>query len=222
MPENEPAVMVILHRILLLMRLLLFFVFLSTTTQAQLYERHYKISSDGENIGYLIARQRAEGDMVHYEITSEVTTSLVFRINLNTEIQASYEDGVLRNASATTYLNGNVHSDTKVRKTPDGYTVVKDGHETKIYASEIRFSSAKLYFHEPKEVGRSLAESGGILKKLEEVGEKKYALYAEGNESEKSVYTFSSDQGLYQIDATHARIADLKITRVRNVNEAAE
>ena len=185
----------------------------------QTYERHYKITSNNDKVGYLIARQKVEGDMTHYELISQVDTRLLIRINLDTEIHSSYENGVLQYSSSTTYLNGNVHTNTEIIKQDGSYMVRKDEHSMKIFESEILLSASKLYFNEPGEEAKLISESEGVIKQLEKTGDKKYTLTTSGNKNEKSVYTYSSDQGLYQIEVQRAHLPDIRIKRVRNANE---
>lgn len=189
---------------------------------SQVYERHYEILADDEKVGYLIARQKVDGDMTHYEIISQVDARMLVRINLDTEINAGFEDGVLQYSSSTTYLNGNVHSNAELNKQKETYMLRKDEHSLKIFEPEILLSSSKLYFHEPDEETKVFSESEGIIKQIEKTGEKNYTLTTTGNKKEKSVYSYSSDQGLYQIEVKRNFLPNLRIKRVRNINEADE
>jgi len=190
--------------------------------EAQVYERHFKINSDGTDIGVLMAVKRVSGDISQYELESEVSTTLRFRVNLVNKIQANFEGEVLMHSSSTTYLNGEVFSKTEIQKTADGYSVKKDGHETKIFDAAISFSSAKLYFQEPGESVKTLSESEGYMKSLEKVGDKKYELRVEGNKTDAAIYSYSSDQGLHQIAVEQKQLPDLKISGIRHADEMEE
>lgn len=202
--------------------IVLLFMLFTFCSGAQVYERHYKVHSEGEDIGSVIARKRVEGDVTHYEVNSKVSTNLVHDIDLVIRIQAGYEGGVLRHSSSTTYLNGDILSSTFVQKKSENYDVTKDGHRTKIYLPEIKMSSAKLYFQEPEKESSSLSEMEGIMKSLENVGDKKYELKIKGDKRYSGVYTFSSDQGLYQIQVNGKQIPEMKITGIRHTDQLEE
>jgi hypothetical protein len=199
--------------------LIIFLLLISSLTEGQVYVGHYKITSDKKDVGYIIATKKDEGNVIQYEISSDVSIRIIFKIQMTNEIQAVFKDGILVYSSSTLYLNGNVYSDTKIEKGDGFYTVVKDDHETKIYSDGIRSSSAKLYFHEPIGESTSLSETEGEMKEVDLQGIRKYALTENENSRSVSTYIYSPEGGLDDIELVRPYVPELYIYRVKDVSE---
>ena len=199
--------------------LVLFFLVITIILDAQVYERRYNITSDGKDVGHLIATKKDEGRIIKYEISSDVTVRILFKIQMTNEIQAVFKDGILIYSSATLYLNGNVYSDAKIEKGNGFYTVEKDGHETKIYSDGIRSSSAKLYFYEPLGEDVSLSETEGEIKDVDIQGVKKYILTEGGSDRSVSTYIYSDSDGLHHIKLVRPFVPELYIYRVKDISQ---
>jgi hypothetical protein len=201
------------------MKSAIFVIFLSISVilEGQVYETNYEITSDEKDVGHLIATMKEEGNVVKYEISSDVTIRILFKIEMTNEIQAVFKDGILIYSSATLYLNGNVYSDTKIEKGNGFYSVLKDDHETKIYSEAIRSSSAKLYFKEPIGEGTSLSETEGEMKEVDLQGIRKYALTENGNSRSVSTYIYSREEGILErIKLVRPYVPELHIYRVED------
>ncbi|MFT4772689.1 MAG: hypothetical protein ACI9D1_002728, partial [Cryomorphaceae bacterium] len=96
--------------------LLIILLLIASFAEGQAYEGHYKVTSDKKDVGYIVATKKDEGNVVKYEISSDVSIRILFKIQMTNEIQAVFKDGILIYSSATLYLNGNVYSDTKIEK----------------------------------------------------------------------------------------------------------
>jgi hypothetical protein len=199
--------------------LLIFLVLIASFAEGQAYEGHYKITSDKKDVGYIVATKKDEGNVVKYEISSDVSIRILFKIQMTNEIQAVFKDGILIYSSATLYLNGNVYSDTKIEKGNGLYTIEKDGHETKIYSDGIRSSSAKLYFHEPIGESMSLSETEGEMKEVDLEGLRKYALTENENSRSVSTYIYSPEGALDRIELVRPYVPELYIYRVKDASE---
>ena len=199
--------------------LIIFLLLIAGLANGQVYERHYKITSDKKDVGYLTATKRHDGNVTKFEISSDVTIRILFKVQMTNKIQAVFEDGVLQYSTATLYINGSVYSDTRIKKGNGFYTIEKDGRQRKINTREIRSSSAKLYFHEPIGEEISLSETEGEIKELDIQGVQKYALSENGNERSVSTYIYSSDQGLNQIEVVRPFVPELYIYRVKNLSD---
>lgn len=202
--------------------LIVLFLLASGLLEGQVYKGHYKITSDKDEVGQLVATKKKEGDLVKYEISSDVTVRILFKVQMTSEIQAVFRNEVLIYSSATLYLNGKVYSDTKIERGNGFYTVNKDGHETKIYSHEIRSSSAKLYFHEPIGEEFSLSETEGEMKTVDIQGIKNYALTQDRNDRSVSTYIYREGEGLNRIRLVRPYVPELYVYRVDDLSELDE
>ncbi|MCZ4409954.1 hypothetical protein O3Q51_14125 [Cryomorphaceae bacterium 1068] len=196
--------------------LIIFLLLIVGLANGQVYKRHYKITSDKKDVGYLTATKRHDGNVTKFEISSDVTIRVLFKVQMTNKILAVFEDGVLQYSTAILYVNGSIYSDTRIKKGNGFYTIEKDGRESKIYAGEIRSSSAKLYFHEPIGEEISLSETEGEIKELDIQGVQKYALSENGSERSVSTYIYSPNEGLNQIEVIRPFVPELYIYRVRD------
>ncbi|MEM9052655.1 MAG: DUF6134 family protein [Bacteroidota bacterium] len=194
--------------------LLVFAICFGVSVFGQVEKGFFRVTSDDDEVGHLTANKKIDGEVTTYEISSEVTVRVVFKLRMTNEIQAVFKEGVLIYSSATLYLNDKVYSDTRIEKKQGFYTVIKDGHETKIFQSAIRSSSAKLYWQQPISESVSLSETEGEMKDLDIQGFQKYALTADGSERSVSTYIYSETQGLSRINVVRPWVPELEIFRV--------
>lgn len=197
--------------------LIICFLLISGFLEGQVHKRHYQITSDKKEVGYLLATKSDEGNIIKFGISSDVSIRILFKIQMTNEIQAVFEKGILIYSSATLYLNGSVYSSTQIEKGDGFYTVEKDGHKTKLFTDAIRSSSAKLYFHEPLGEATSLSETEGEMKDVDLQGVGKYALTENGNSKSVSTYIYSPSEGLDRIKLVRPYVPQLFIYRVENV-----
>jgi hypothetical protein len=196
----------------------LLFVFSFFFGHSQVYTRNYEIKAGDNVIGNVRAVKHDEGSVVQYDVTSEVKYKLLFTIEVSYKVQASYKDGKLVSSSATVYLNGDIQNTVDIEKTGDHYTVVKDGHTTRIY-QDINFSSAKLYFSRPDEIKSVLSETEGRLMNLSKTADEKFKLRDPEKSSSLNTYDYSSDQGLHSIEIERRLFPTLKLYHVRQPEE---
>lgn len=185
---------------------------------AQVYTRNYEVKSSDKRVGEVTAVKHADGELVQYDITSDVYMTLIFQIHVSYKVQANFKDGVLVSSSATVYLNEKVQNQVDVLRTGDHYTVTKDGHKTRIYG-DIKFSSAKLYFSRPDDVKKVFSETGGEIKDLVKTSDGKFRLKNPEKESEVNTYKYSSDQGLHSVKIERSLFPDIELVHVREPGE---
>ncbi len=188
---------------------------LSMSCFGQTYKRNFTITSDDKQVGIMSATRSEEGDFVQYDVSSEVSMTILFKISVSYKVQATYKNDLLVASSATVYLNGDVQNDVNVERTGDHYTVTADGHTTRIY-EDIRWSSAKLYFNKPVGAKKVLSETDGLLKNISELANGDFRLKDPEKESNVNTYNYSSDQGLNSIDLQRALLPDLLIRSARD------
>ena len=76
-------------------------------------------------------------------------------------------------SSLTTYVNGKIHSTSSVTKAGDFYTVNHEGELTK-RLKRITYSSAMLYFSEPKGLNSIFSEFECVDNVIKSIGENEY------------------------------------------------
>lgn len=191
-------------------------ILVSLSANAQTYLRNYDIETNDQIIGGVTATQTVNGDYREYSITAKVTMTTVFEVNLEYKVQAIFQNQNLVSSSSTIYLNNQVQSTTSCERTGNHYTIVKDGHSTKIY-DPITWSSAKLFFNKPQDVRKAFSETEGIMKNLSTTADGKFILRDPDNTDNTNTYTFSSPQGLHAILFKRQLLPELTITGVREL-----
>lgn len=186
------------------------------SANAQIYLRNYEISSGDKVIGGISVTRTPEGEYVRYDVTSEASMRVLFMVNVSYKVQAIYKNDILVSSSATVYLNGNVQNNVICERTGDHYTVVADGHTTKIY-EDIKWTSARLYFNKPQDTKKIFSETDGIFKNLSETADGKFKSRDPEKEAIVNTYTYSSDQGLQSIILERPLMPTLKVTGVREI-----
>lgn len=186
------------------------------SANAQTYLRNYKVESSDELVGKISATRSVEGDYIQYEVNSHVEMTILFKVEVDYKLQATYKEGVLVSSSATVYLNGRTQENMNCEREGDHYTLVSDGHTTRIY-EDIKWSSAKLYFDKPDDVRKVFSETDGSFKNLSKTADGKYLLKDPQQDANVNTYTYSSEQGLHRIIIERRLLPTLKVTGAREV-----
>lgn len=198
----------------------LLLLLISQQVYGQVYSRSYEVKSGDKRVGEIHATKHASGEVVQYEVTSDVYMTLLFSIHVSYKVQANFKEGVMVSSSATVYINDRVQNDVNVERTGDHYTVEMDGHTTRIY-EDIKFSSAKLYFSKPGEnIKQVFSETNGIMKTLTETADGNFRLKDPDSNSSVNTYNYSSEQGLHSIVIERSLFPTLDVKHVREPREA--
>ena len=199
--------------------LILCLLLFSNSLFSQVYSRSYEVKSGDKRVGEIHATKHASGEVVQYEVSSDVYMTMLFSIHVSYKVQANFKEGVMVSSSATVYINDRVQNDVNVERTGDHYTVEMDGHTTRIY-EDIKFSSAKLYFDKPEDIKQIFSETNGIMKPLTETADGKFRLKDPDSKSSVNTYTYSSEQGLHSIIIERSLFPTLEVKHVREPREA--
>ena len=199
--------------------LLFSFLFVSTCLLGQVYTRSYEVKSGDKRVGEINATKHVSGEVVQYEVTSDVYMTMIFSIHVSYKVQANFKEGVMVSSSATVYINDRVQNKVDAERTGDHYTVNIDGHTSRIY-EDITFSSAKLYFSKPEKIKEVFSETNGIMKNLSETADGNFRLKDPDKDSSVNTYTYSSEQGLHSIVIERSLFPTLNVSHVRSPREA--
>jgi len=199
--------------------LILSLILLGNTLFGQVYSRNFEVKSGDKRVGEIHATKHASGEVVQYEVSSDVYMTMLFSIHVSYKVQANFKEGVMVSSSATVYINDRVQNDVNVVRTGDHYTVEMDGHTTRIY-DDIKFSSAKLYFSKPEDIKKVFSETNGIMKTLTETADGNFRLKDPDSNSSVNTYSYSSEQGLHSIIIERSLFPTLEVKHVREPREA--
>lgn len=198
-----------------------FLLCLSLGIQAQTYVRNFEAKASGDQVGKVKATKTVDGNIIQYQVESEIKIKVLIPVNVIYKAQASYNEGVLMSSSASVYINGVLQNSVITEKSGSYYTIVEDQHTTKLY-EEIKFSTAKMYFTKPVDQREVFSESEGIMKPMVKTSDDKYKVKDPENEDNITVYGYSSDQGVNDIVISKSLLPDVKLKHVREVELETE
>lgn len=188
---------------------------LSGTLPAQDVSRHYDVMSGDKTVGIVHARKYVEGESTRYDVISEVTMSLIFKVHVSYKVSAVYRYNALQASTATIYLNGSVKNQIDVIRRNGYYDVVIDGAMSRIDGN-ITASSATLYFEKPPLPSQVFSETSGILKPLTTMADGRLLLQDPNRDSEINRYLYHGDNLLKTIDIERFLFPSLVLHHVRD------
>ncbi len=136
---------------------------------------NYKIESNGTYIGNLSATKTVKEGITQIKVVSAVKVKLFLFIDFKYILNCSYRNGEMIQSSLVTYVNGKIHSTSNVKKKSNYYNINHEGDNFKRYEN-IRFSSAMLYFTEPKGIGSIFSEFECVDNSIKGIAPNEYQL----------------------------------------------
>ncbi len=139
------------HRLQLIIAglLLLLLAIIPVLSKAQPCQLNYKIIKGGDEIGWLTLEKKVQGNTCSMLMVSEVSTRMIFQINVSTKETAAFEDGKLIFSSQYRKTNGNTKVDKQTRFVIDKYEVVRNGKKQDLDFHFIGTNLLSMYFNEP-------------------------------------------------------------------------
>jgi hypothetical protein len=157
---------------------------ISLKTQAQ--ERHaYEITLAGFTIGEMEATKLYKQDTAVYLLKSEVSFWLFGRINVDYLTEVKYHNGQFVRSTVSSSTNrGNFLS--RIWLQDEVYEVRANSYryelDTQVH-EEIDYSAVRLFFEEPKDISKMMAENYGQFCMVTSLGEGMYDTLVEGNKN---------------------------------------
>lgn len=136
--------------------------------------RTFSIVHKGDVIGELVATKTYTGSAINYTSASDVSTRIVMRVNVNSRLAATFQDGRLVESSANVQVNNRSKANSLTRWTGQEYAFYEYGEQENTIASSIQHSAIMLFFEEPADLSRIYAEQEGTFHTVRKVGEHSY------------------------------------------------
>lgn len=151
------------------------FIFLVTSSlwgQSLIYD----VIRNGESMGVTKVNRRVQNDIISYELITQTEFRILFKFEVEYELEESFQGSVLTTGSGFNTLNGSRQKTTKLNKKDRFYELIIDGIHTKIDEVEIRDSVSEVYFEEPYHNKEVFSAYFGRYLTFEKMGEHKYKL----------------------------------------------
>lgn len=158
------------------MRLITVLIYLVYSFDGFSQNYQYAVKLRGKEIGTIQATATADGDKLIYQVNSNTSVSMLYKLTYTSSIEAIYKSDELQKASSISYQNGKIKDNRKVRKTEAGYSIISAANEETKYKLPIRHSVAQLYFKEPVGVNRTFSETQGAFCNLTNMSNHVYKL----------------------------------------------
>ena len=199
------------HKIYILLLLAGYICTSANTVSAQREDKtiKYGIIVLGTNIGELSVNQHKTKDEIVVEALTKVDVKIVFHYKVQFYQKSIYRNKELYSSHIQTLKNGEVHSDTWLKKNGNNYLLIKKG-DTTIIKDKIAYSGSMLYFDEPVNTSTMYLEINGEKNSIKEIANHIYLLTDNDNQ-EKSKYTYKN--GILQRSEIKHAIADIYVER---------
>lgn len=154
--------------------------------KAQAQERHaYEITLAGFTIGEMEATKMYDEDTAIYLLKSEVSFWLFGRVNVDYMTEVKYHNGQFIQSTVKSNTNRG-HFLSKIWREDEVYEVRANSYkyelETQVH-EDINYSAVKLFFEEPMDISKMMAENYGQFCHVTSLGEGLYDTQVEGNKN---------------------------------------
>ncbi|MCI4443773.1 MAG: hypothetical protein JHC39_09780 [Lentimicrobium sp.] len=129
--------------------LLLLMLIIPMVSNAQYLQLNYKITRNGNEIGWLRLEKSTVGNKSDLLLVSEVKTKVVFPITVCAKESASFEGGKLIHSSQNRKTNGSTNLDKQTKLIANEYEVSENGEKERLSFPTINENLLWLYFQEP-------------------------------------------------------------------------
>lgn len=167
---------------------LIFLLLVLAPTSAFSQQHTYSVIKGNKKIGSLSVTRANEQNKIKYSIWSEARTGFILNIKINVLIEEWFEKGELVHSKFIRKVNGIEIINNEVEKFKDIYTLKQKGDYTKTLSSDIKYTTASMYFIEPVNMPFVYSENYQQLIQVIDFGKNKYLVeFPDGN---RSYYTY--------------------------------
>ncbi|MCG7857153.1 hypothetical protein MD537_09245 [Flavihumibacter sediminis] len=159
-----------------LILLLLLFLSFTVTMQGQRIQRTYQALHNGKEVGEMVFTQEASNNTVNYNLVSSIAATMLFRITVQSNEEASFENESLVQSSIHRKVNGQVKLNHAISRQKDGYFLQKKSSAEKLNLSEISFNILKLYAQEPFRIREVFSDTYSRMISISQVAADCYAI----------------------------------------------
>lgn len=164
---------------------LVFFVFSYATAQ----RLEYDVIRNDESMGTTLVNRTNANGKVTYLLNTQTEFRVIFKFEVEYELEESFQNGVLTSGRAFNTLNGSTQKKTELAKKAGLYSLIIDGIHTEIHEKEITNSVSELYFEEPYDGKEVFSAYFGRYLTFDKIGEHVYKLVSPDGTNE---YTYEN------------------------------
>lgn len=159
--------------------------------QKHLYSVH---RGGGKEIGEITASLTEYLHTQTYEILSSVSFRILWkRYHRTTNNLVVYAGGSMETSYSRVYMNNDLEDSTAINQEHNNYHVFQYPHKSYIlYSTDLRFSTAKLYFQEPEGIQEVYSERFLQYCRLEAQEDHRYKLYLP--DGKVNYYTYEDNE----------------------------
>ena len=185
------------------MKQILFFIslLLSFATTAQTV--NLDVMMGDKKIGDITATKIAKGKTATETLTSKVSVTLLFAVNVESHINSEFKEGKLVKTEAV--RTSNIKTENKKTTVAwDGhqYTITKESGEPETLNTPVTYTLLDLYLAEPTGITQVFSEQGAHYLPLTMLEKHRYQLQI--NDSKKDTYQYDEKGKLVQIETVIA------------------
>lgn len=143
----------------------------------------YDIFVSDNKIGEVLASKNSKGVLTTYSIQTNLSFRLLEKYDVNYQLSSSYKNNYLIESALKNIVNDKLEDDVHLKW--DGVQYTGQANKKPIsFKERIKYSIAKLYFHEPVGLERIFSEKYTDFKKLKTQAANEYVLHLEdGNKT---------------------------------------
>jgi hypothetical protein len=133
------------------------FIFAETFSQEKV--RTYTVKYRGDDVGLVKLNHNVMGDTVSYKMISNVNTRFIFKINVRTVEESTFQNGRLIYSAVNRTVNGN----EKVRRETSAgnkiYNITREGKKSIMKNESIGFNLMQMYCQEPLNIHKVYSDN---------------------------------------------------------------
>ena len=157
----------------------------------------FQIVYKNREIGEMTVQKQVVGKRKIYTNTTTVRARLIGKIEVQYRSKTVFEDGILKEASVVSLLNGDEYDNTETRKVGNDYQFYKEGKFKHSLEGPITYSAMQMYFEEPTGISKAYSEEAGSYHTIQSNENEKYSKV---NSRGRTNYYFYRDQYLNKIE----------------------
>lgn len=186
-------------------KLLFFIIGLTMSLNSISQELNYKIMWGEKEVGFIKATKKQKKDTTQYLITADAKIKILLSYRIESFTDCNFKNGRIVKSYANYIVNKKTKEETTIKKTFNGYKC-KECKEFDSSIKSIRFTTSKLYFHEPIKGGKVFSERFGEYILIKKIKDHVYSLtLPNGNENlyyyEKGkLVKIAIDRAFYSMD----------------------
>lgn len=171
----------------------------------------YKVKQDGKDIGDVKATRVIQDGKVIYEVQTNINIKMLGTQKISYYSKATYQNGVLLNSVARSYLNNREHHSCFTTLKNNRYYEVKREDQTRTLQRVVKYSGSALYFSEPSGIQLVFSEMSGQDNLVRKAGEGHYLL-SDAKSKKQNRYWYRG--GILEKAAIKHSFVDLEIQRI--------